>query len=183
MRACPGIPVLALVLIAGCAAPIVPQRTKPGGAARWALATATPVALEWAPDAVPCRIFGAGVGSDGWLPDQGGNWQVTFWSASKPPVLEVTVDSEGKVASQPAAQSPHRGHTLPADWADSPKTWAATRRHQASEPLQTFEAALAFDAEPERYPGQCVWRLRFFREDGGFETHALTPQGMWLASY
>jgi len=164
-------------------APVVPQRSKPGGAARWAAALSWQAAAIWAPDAAPCRVSGAGIGEDGWLPDKGGYWQIDYWSASKQPLLEVTVDADGRLRSEEIAQSPARGHTLPADWSDSPKAWAATRSHQRSEPLSTLEAELGYDAEPQRYPGRVVWRVRFWLNSGDYDTHVVTPQAAWLTSY
>jgi hypothetical protein len=175
----------AAAFAAGCAGagPIISQRTKPGGAGRWAEELATPAATQWSTQAALCRITGAGVGADGWLPDIGGYWLLTFWSPDEPGVLEITVDSDGGTQSRPAPASPHRGRTLPADWMDTPHVWAATRAHQSGEVLSTFDAELAFDAEPERYPGQPVWRIRFYLQDATSETHVVTPQGVWLASY
>lgn len=176
--------VLAIWLAAfGCTAPIVSQRSKLGGAGRWAESLATPVALQWSSKAALCRVVGAGIGPDGWLPDLGGYWQLTYWSPDEPAVLEVMVDSDGATESQPKADSPHRGRTLPADWMDTPHVWAATRSHQVGLVLSTFDAEMAHDAEPERYAGQPVWKIRFYLQDATYETHVLTPQGAWLASY
>jgi hypothetical protein len=176
--------VIALVacFVAACA-PIVPGRTKPGGAARWAETTAQQRAVEWARDAELCRIVGAGVGIDGWLPDRGGNWLLTFWSPQKRSVLQVSVDSDGNVRAEEKTDVEHRGHTLPRAWSDSPKVWAATRRHQKGEPLNTFEAELAVDADAEHFSGQIVWRIRFWLPGNAYETHVLSPEGSWLASY
>jgi hypothetical protein len=172
-----------LLLIVGCAAPIVPQRAKPGGSARWAEALALRKAHSWAPDAALCRIDGLGVGSDGWLPDRGGSWRLHYWSAAHEPVLEIAVDSDGGLRVQELGEAPERGRSLPATWADSPKAWAATRFHQAVEPMHTFDAELAADAEPQRFPGEVVWRIRFWLPDGTYETHVVTAGGTWRASY
>jgi hypothetical protein len=61
--------------------------------------------------------------------------------------------------------------------------WRATVPHQRGEAISTFEAELAHDAEPERFPGRPVWRLRFFLREGGYETHVVSPRAEWLASY
>jgi hypothetical protein len=164
-------------------APVLPERSKPGGAARWAYAEALDTAVRWSPAAALCRVVGEGVGSEGWLPDRGGAWSLTYWAPEKSGVLEVTVDTDGKVTSVERAESPARGKTLPHDWMDSPRVWATTRQHQKGTPLNTFAAELAVDAEPERYPGRPVWRIQFFLQEGGNETHVVSPQAEWLARY
>ena len=170
-------------LVAAACAPVVPLRSKPGGAAHWAHTRALPEAARWAPAALLCRIFGLGVGHEGWLPDRGGIWKLTYWAPEKTGVLEVSVDSDGNVSASEAADSPARGRTLPPDWQDSPKVWHATTRHLRGDPISTFEAEFAHDAEPERYPGQAVWRIRFYLQEGGFETHVVSSSAEWLASY
>jgi hypothetical protein len=174
---------LAVCLIVSCAAPIVPQRGKPGGSARWAENIALKRALGWAKNPQLCRIAGAGVGTDGWLPDRGGTWELDYWSESKPSVLEVTIDSDGAVQTREVANSPERGRVLPATWLDSPKVWSATRRHSKQEPVHTFDAELAFDAEPQRYPDRPVWRIRFWQQDNSYEIHVVSTDGEWLTSY
>jgi hypothetical protein len=174
--------IIALLTLLNCA-PIMPQRSKPGGAARWATALAQNPSILWAQDAQLCRVVGLGVGNDGWLPDRGGNWTLTFWSAEHPEVLEVAVDSDGGVKATRINDSPHRGYNIPVDWKDSSTVWAATRSHQIGEPLNTFEVELSRNAEPERFPGETVWRIRFFMVAGGFESHIVDPQGKWLAQY
>jgi len=174
---------LAVCLVAACAAPIVPQRTKNGGAAHWAVALSAQRASDWARDAQLCDILGVGVGIDGWLPDRGGKWQLTYWSAAKTAVYQVAVDSDGNVHAQEWKDTGHRGHSLPAVWADSPKVWAATRSHQKGESLSTFDAELALDVDPEHFPGQAVWRIRFYMQDNSRETHVVSPEGKWLLSY
>jgi hypothetical protein len=164
-------------------APVLPERSKPGGAARWAYAAALDAAVRWSSAAALCQVEGEGVGSEGWLPDRGGAWSLTYWAPEKPGVLEVTVDTDGKVTTQESAASPVRGKTLPHDWMDSPRVWAATSAHQKGTPLNTFAAELAFDVEPERYPGRPVWRIRFYLQEGGYETHVVSPQAEWLARY
>jgi hypothetical protein len=168
------------VLLSGCA-PVMPNRTKPGGAARWAAALASRAALAWAADARPCRITGAGVGADGWLPDRGGTWSISYWSARHADVLEVRVDSDGNVTHDRVPDSPFRGRTLPDDWSDSPRVWAATHAHQTAEPLNTFDVELAVDLEPERFPGRAVWRIRFYLDQSRFETHFVNADATWLA--
>lgn len=185
----PQVAVLALLLVCiqllamlACA-PVLPERSKPGGAARWAAALAQHAAVAWAEDAQVCRITGTGVGADGWLPDRGGNWTLSYWSPHRDEVLEATVNSDGVVTTQSIKESAARGRTLPADWSDSPRVWAATLAHQRGEALSTFEAELAVDAEPERYPGQAVWRIRFFMEQSSFETHVVSADAKWVSSY
>lgn len=174
---------LGLCTLVACA-PVVPQgRSKPGGAARWAAAVSWQAAALWASDAQICRIAGAGIGLEGWLPDAGGYWQIDYWTASKKTVLEVTVDADGKLKTEDIPASPARGKTLPRDWLDSPKVWEATRRHQRGDALNTLETELAWDAEPQRFPGRLVWRVRFFLDTRDYDTHVVTPQGEWLASY
>jgi hypothetical protein len=162
-------------------APVLPQRSKPGGAARWAYGLAQRPAILWSQDARLCHLSGVGVGNEGWLPDRGGSWILTFWSPSKDVVFEVSIDSDGAVTTRSVESSPSRGHTLPADWKDSPAIWTATRSHRTSEPLSTFESDLGHDVAPNRFPGQFVWRIRFYLVQGGFETHFVSPQGEWLA--
>lgn len=177
------LPALVVLLLLVNCAPIMPQRSKSGGAARWAASLAQRPSILWAPDAQLCRLVGLGVGTDGWLPDRGGNWTLTFWSAQHTEVLEVTIDSDGGVKTQKIDDSPHHGFSIPGDWKDSPATWAATRSHQIGEPLNTFDVELSRNAEPERFPQKTVWRIRFYLVPGGFETHVVTPQGKWLAQY
>lgn len=174
---------IVLTTIAACAAPIVPQRSRPGGSAHWAEALALRVAVRWAPDATLCHVVAAGIGSDGWLPDRGGSWTFIYWSTEKQPLLEVAVDAEGGVSQKEDPDAPQRGQRIPAEWADSPRVWSATRAHQRSEPVHTFEAELGLDLEPERFPGRTVWRIRFWMDDSTFETHVVTPEAEWLATY
>ena len=175
-----GIASCVAALLCGCA-PVMPNRTKPGGAARWAAALASRPALAWAADARWCRITGAGVGADGWLPDRGGRWSITYWSERQQGVLQVGVDSDGNVTTEAIANSPFRGRTLPDDWSDSPRVWAATQAHQSAEPLNAFDVELAVDLEPERYPGRAVWRIRFYLDQSRFETHFVAADATWLA--
>jgi hypothetical protein len=163
----------------------MPQRNKPGGAARWAQALATDAALRWSRDALLVQVLGSGVGTEGWLPDRGGTWVLTYQSRAATKKLDVVVDTNGKVFVQTpegeaidALQQP-----LPEEWVDSPKAWAATIQHQQGAPLNTFEASLGFDAEPERYPNQLVWRIRFYMQGGAYETHVVSAEGRWLTSY
>ncbi len=174
---------LGACLAAACAAPIVPQRTKSGGAARWADALAQQRVLEWSRDAQLCDILGAGVGTDGWLPDRGGKWQLTYWCPEKPVVFQVSIDSDGNVHSTEWKDPVHRGHTIPSTWIDTPKIWAATRLHQKAEPVSTFEAELALGADAEHFPERVVWRIRFYMPGGGYETHVVSPDAKWLGSY
>jgi hypothetical protein len=176
---------LACILAALACAPVLPERSKPGGAARWAQALATDAAVRWARDAVLCRIQGIGVGTEGWLPDRGGSWLLTYTSAAAGARLQVSVDTDGNVtaAPEPAATTAAPCAPLPPDWDDSSRIWAATRAHQKGTPLNTFEAVLAIDAEPERHPAQLVWRIRFFLQGGGYETHVVGATGQWLGSY
>lgn len=177
------VPVLALCVLA--CAPVMPDRNKPGGAARWAQILATDAATRWERDALLVRVSGNGIGTEGWLPDRGGTWVLTYQSREAAKVLDVVVDTNGKVYEQEpegvAIDTPH--HPLPVDWVDSPRAWAATSAHQKGVPLNTFEATLAFDAEPERYPGQAVWRIRFYMQGGQYETHVVSAAGQWLVSY
>jgi hypothetical protein len=173
--------VLLFAVFALHCAPVMPQRSKPGGAARWAFGLAQRPAILWAQDAQLCHLSGVGVGNEGWLPDRGGTWVLTFWSPEKQQVLEVSIDSDGMSTTRTVDDSPHRGRTIPPDWKDSSTVWRATRTHRQAEPLNTFESVLATDAAPERFPGQCVWRIRFYLMQGGFETHFVSPQGEWLA--
>ena len=136
------------LLLALCAlqcAPVMPQRSKPGGAARWAFGLAQRPAILWAQDAQLCHLSGVGVGTEGWLPDRGGSWILTFWSPSKPDVLEISIDSDGATTTRSVDDSPHRGHTVPSDWKDSSTVWVATRSHRVAQPLNTFQSALAHD--------------------------------------
>jgi len=168
------------ILVLQCA-PVLPERSKPGGAARWAFDLSQRSAILWAQDAQLCRITGVGVGGEGWLPDRGGNWILSYWSPQFPEVLEVSVDSDGAVTTNNVPDSPDRGHVIPLDWKDSSAVWAATRSHRVGDVLSTFDAALAYNADAERFPDQIVWRIRFFLTQGGFETHILSPRGEWLA--
>src|SRR5262245_51408888 len=174
---------LLVVGLAACA-PVLPERSKPGGAARWAQALATEAAVRWARDALLCRVTGNGVGNEGWLPDRGGSWLLTYRSAASGKALDVSVDTNGTVqtAAVPDSIAAHL-KPLPAEWDDSPRIWAATAPHQQGMPLNAFEALLAYDAEPERYPGQVVWRIRFFLQGGGHETHVVSASSHWLARY
>jgi hypothetical protein len=169
--------------LASCAAPIVPQRTKPGGSARWAESIARDRALTWAKDAPLCRILGTGIGNEGWLPDRGGAWLLHYWSEAKPLVLQVTVDSDGTTQTRELEDAAGRGRTLPAAWSDSPKVWSVTHRYLVQEPLNTFDAEFAFGAEPERYPDRPVWRIRFWQPGNTYETHVVGADGVWLTSY
>jgi len=180
---CTTFAVVVLVLVCGCAAPILPQRSRPGGSARWAEALASQPAVEWSMDAVLCRLSGGGVALDGWLPDRGGYWQLVYSSAAKPSLFEVSVDSEGAVRTREIAATPSRRCSLNTDWFDSPRAWAATRAHQAGILVHTFDAELAADAEPERYPNRPVWKIRFWREDRTYEVHVVSSMGEWLAAY
>lgn len=177
----PHLLMLAALLVLQCA-PVMPQRSKPGGAARWAFGLAQRPAILWSADAQLCHLAGVGVGNEGWLPDRGGTWILTFWSPAKSEVFEVSVDSDGVATTRTVDDSPHRGHTVPPDWKDSSSVWTATRAHQKADPLSTFESSLALDNAPERFPGQFVWRIRFYMVQGGFETHFVSAQGEWLAS-
>lgn len=165
-----------------CAAPIVPQRSKPGGAARWAAELARQRVAEWAHDAELCQVTGIGVGTDGWLPDRGGTWQLVYWSPQKTADFQVSVDSDGRVRAQERRPVPQRGHSIPATWADSPKVWAATRVHQQGVPLSTFESELGFEADKERFPGEIVWRIRLWLPENTYETHVVNVDGKWLRS-
>lgn len=174
---------LGLGLGLGACAPIVPQRTKSGGAARWAEALAIPSAFDWARDAQLCRVAGAGVGSDGWLPDRGGQWVFTYWSPTQTTTLfQVTVDTDGRVSTTSVKEGP-RGNPLPAGWVDSPRLWSVTRSHWKREPLNTLDAELAMNADPEHFKDQTVWRIRFWMDDSTMETHIVSPDGKWLLSY
>lgn len=166
-----------------CAAPIVPQRSRPGGSARWAETLALPKAVAWAEDAVLCSIQGAGVGSDGWLPDHGGVWRLYFWSPNQPSMFEVAVDSEGSVRTLDVKNLPQRGTRLPSAWADSPKVWSVTHSRQKTEAVHTLDAELALNAEPEKYAAQTVWRIRFWMPNNVTESHVVTPEAVWLSSY
>jgi hypothetical protein len=173
------LPLFGLLLL-HCA-PVMPQRTKMGGAARWAYDLSQQPAILWAKDATLCRVVGVGVGGDGWLPDRGGNWILTYWSHEFDEVLEVSVDSDGKTSIQKIVDSPYRGSTIPREWKDSSTVWAATRSHQVGVPLSTFSSELSILAAAETHPQQIVWRLRFFLTKGGFETHIVSSQGQWIA--
>jgi len=163
----------------GCAAPIVPTRSKPGGSARWAEAIATAEAYNWQTDATLCRITGAGIGADGWLPDRGGQWALAFWSANSKDMFEVTIDSDGNARGGTIPAIPQRGSRLPSDWLDSPKVWAATRSHQKQDAVHTLDAELSAGAAPE-HPGDVVWRIRFWLPDNSFEIHDVSASGRWL---
>jgi hypothetical protein len=170
------------LLVTTCAAPILPQRSKPGGAARWAEMLAIEKAVAWSQQAKLCCITGAGVGADGWLPDRGGSWVLFYWSPEKQQMLQVTIDSDGATRSKEVPPVPQRGRVLPPDWQDSPQVWAATRRHQVQDPVHTLDAEFAFDVSPERFKDQPVWRIRFFEQDNSFETHYVSADAKWLAS-
>lgn len=172
--------VLGCILLVQCA-PVMPVRSKMGGAARWAYDISQRPAVLWAKDATLCRVVGVGVGSDGWLPDRGGNWILTYWSNEFDEVLEVSVNSDGKATTENIDSSPYRGSSIPTDWKDSSAVWSATRSHQVGVPLNTFASELSNSAGAETHPDQVVWRLRFFLTQGGFETHIVSPQGEWLA--
>ena len=172
-----------VLLLSMACAPVLPMRSKPGGAARWAVALAAEKATRWSKDARLGRIQGAGVGNEGWLPDNGGQWVATYWSASENTVLHVTIDSDGNVSTEEVVDEPVRGLELPADWQDSPRVWAATRAAQVGDPLNTLDAELSAVAEPQRYPNQVVWRIQFFVRDGRSETHVVSAAGKWLARY
>ena len=159
------------------------MRSKPGGAARWASALSAEEATLWSRDARLGRVRGAGVGNEGWLPDRGGQWVITYWSASKDGVLNVVVDSDGNVSTEEVADESTRGLTLPVDWQDSPRVWAATRSAQVGAPISTLDAELSSIAEPQRYPDQAVWRIRFISRQGQSETHVVSAAGEWLARY
>jgi hypothetical protein len=174
---------IACVVVLHACAPVLPNRTKPGGAARWAYELAQTAVFEWARDAELCRVHGVGVGSEGWLPDRGGVWKLSYWTPAKSSVLEVTVDSDGNITSAEVDTSTVRGRSLPTSWQDSPRVWAATMKHQVGTPISTFAALLALDLEPERYPDLAVWRIRFFLQEQGFETHIVSDQAEWLAIY
>jgi len=172
------------VVLGGLAcAPVVPLRSKPGGAARWAFALAREKATLWTTDARAGRVKGIGVGNEGWLPDRGGAWTVTFWSPSKNVELNVVVDSDANVTTQEVTEPALRGSVLPVEWIDSPRAWAATRAAQQGDPVNTLECELSQRAEPERYPQQTVWRIRFFTRDGQTETHVVSTTGAWLTRY
>ena len=174
--------VLPLVWTA-CAAPIVPQRSRPGGSARWAETLALPKAAAWAPDATLCAVLGAGVGADGWLPDRGGVWKLYYWSPNQASMYEVTVDSEGSVHELDVKNTPQRGSRLPTAWADSPKVWATTHAHQTAEAVHTLDAELSLNAEPGKYPTRTVWRIRFWMPNSTIETHVVAPEALWLSFY
>jgi hypothetical protein len=176
---------LLLLGVLACA-PVMPERSKPGGAARWAHALATDAAVRWSRDALLVRVVGSGVGTEGWLPDRGGTWILTYQSREAEKLLEVIVDTNGKVFVQkpegePFGDEPQR--PLPAEWVDSPRAWAATSSHQIGVVLNTFEAELAYDADAENHPGELVWRLRFYMQGGEYETHVVNVEGRWLAMY
>jgi hypothetical protein len=172
-----------LLALGGCAGPIIPHRSKPGGAARWAAALASDQALLWAPDAVLYRIAGAGVGTDGWLPDRGGAWRLRYRSAARENALEVTVDGDGRVGTQEIRDDAAPWTALPRDWLDSPKIWAATRGHERLEPVHTLDSEFGAGIEPERFPREAVWRIRFWLPDNSSETHVVTADGRWRAAY
>lgn len=169
-----------LVLV-GCA-PVLPERSRPGGAARWAQALATDAVVRWSPDAQLCRVVGNGIGNEGWLPDRGGSWVLTYRSAALGKALEVNVDTYGVVKTAAVSDSvAARLQLLPVDWDDSPRVWAATSAHQHGVPINTFEAVFAHDAVPDLYAGQPVWRIRFYLQGGGYETHVVSAKSKWLA--
>jgi len=172
-----------LALASACTAPILPQRSRPGGSARWAEALAAQSAVEWSTRAALCRLSGGGIAIDGWLPDRGGYWQLIYSSPAKVNLLEVSVDSEGGVQTREIPATPSRRCHLNSDWLDSPRAWAATRAHQEGLLVHTFDAELATDAEPERFPDRPVWKIRFWREDRTYEIHVVSSQGEWLATY
>lgn len=169
------------LLACACAAPIVPQRSRPGGSARWAETLAIPKVTTWAPDAVLCAIQGAGVGADGWLPDRGGVWKLYYWSPNETSMYEVSVDSEGVVRGLDVKNLPQRGSRLPTDWADSPKVWATTHAHQKAEAVHTLDTELSLNAEPGKYPARTVWRIRFWMPNNRIETHVVAPEAVWLS--
>jgi hypothetical protein len=171
---------LAALLLAGCTGPILPARSKPGGAAKWGEAIAYGKALAWSRDAVLVRINGAGVGIEGWLPDRGGEWQFTYSSADRGLRYEVVVDSDGKVRHN--ERSAITLAPLPRDWIDSPRIWNAARAHWSAEPVHTIDAELASGLAPNRAPGQVVWRLRFWMQNGVTETHWVAAAGQWIAT-
>lgn len=170
----------ALVAVVGGCAPVLPERSKPGGAARWAQALATDAVVRWADDALLCRVVGNGIGNEGWLPDRGGTWVLTYRSAKRGKALDVSVDTDGNVKTAAVPDSMLAAlQPLPADWDDSPRAWAATSAHQQGAPLSTFDAMLGLDASPE-HAGQVVWRIRFYLKDGSFETHVVSAHSKWL---
>ena len=162
-------------------APVMPQRSKMGGAARWAYDLSQRSAILWAKDATLCRVMGNGVGDDGWLPDRGGSWILTYWSREFEHVLEISVDSDGNISTKKVDSSPHRGSAIPIDWKDSSTVWKATRSHQVGVPLNTLTSEMSNTAAGEPFANQIVWHLRFYLTQGGFETHIVSPQGEWLA--
>jgi len=171
----------ALLLALGGCAPVLPERNKPGGSARWAQALATDAVVRWAQDGLLCRVVGNGVGNEGWLPDRGGTWVLTYRSATRGKALEFSVDTNGTVTTAAVPDSvAAQLQPLPTDWDDSPRAWAATSSHQKGVPLNTFEAVLGLDAEPELHPGVVVWRIRFFLQGGGYETHVVSAKSTWL---
>lgn len=175
---------LLLIGVLACA-PVMPERSKPGGAARWAQILATDAAVRWSRDALLIRVLGNGVGTEGWLPDRGGTWILTYQSREAAKSLEVIVDTNGKVFVQKPEGEPISApqRPLPAEWVDSPRAWNATSSHQKGVVLNTFEAELAYDADPERYPGELVWRVRFYMQGGQSETHVVSAEGRWLTMY
>jgi hypothetical protein len=173
---------VAATLAAGCAGPILPARSKPGGAAKWAETLALSKALAWAADATLVRVTGAGIGIEGWLPDRGGEWKLTYASAARPHLLELAIDPDGAVRERETAKAAPPAPVPPA-WLDSPKVWAATRAHWRGEPVHTLDAELSADAEPDRSAGTVAWRIRFWLADGKVETHVVTPDARWLAVY
>jgi hypothetical protein len=165
-----------------CAGPILPARSKPGGAVKWAESLALSKAIQWSTDATLVSVTGAGIGIEGWLPDRGGEWKFTYTSVAKATRMEIVIDSDGTVRDRETAKGPPAA-ALPAGWLDSPKVWAATRAHWTGQPVHTLDAELSPVAEPERAAGALVWRIRFWTEAGAVETHVVTPDARWLLSY
>jgi hypothetical protein len=173
-----------MLFVTGCAGPILPPRTKPGGAAKWAETLAYQKALEWSPDATLVRVKGAGVGIEGWLPDKGGEWSLAYSSVARGKTVEFAVDPDGKVRAEPVAAGKEPPTTpVPRDWLDSPKVFGTTRAHWKNEPLHVLEAELSAATEPTRAPGQVVWRIRFWLSTSTTETHVVTADAHWVAMY
>ena len=171
--------VLAALVVAGCAGPILPARSKPGGAAKWGEAIAYGKALTWARDAALVRVAGTGVGIEGWLPDRGGEWQFTYSSAERGLRYEIVVDSDGKVRDNERSASTLL--PLPRTWIDSPRVWGAARAHWSAEPVHTIDAELAIGLRADATAGDAVWRLRFWMQNGVTETHWVHADGRWIA--
>ena len=87
------------------------------------------------------------------------------------------------MSTEEVADESTRGLRLPTDWQDSPRVWAATRSAQIVDPITTLDAELSSIAEPQRYPDQAVWRIRFVSRGGQSETHVVSAAGEWLARY